>query len=129
VERVIRAAQDPSEIPALLKRMDREWDVERTLEANAASIAFIGVVLGALVSAWFLILPAIVTAFLLQHALQGWCPPLPLFRAMGVRTSTEINRERVALKALRGDFAALGEPGAPASTRARQAWSKAQLQS
>src|SRR5690348_10746194 len=38
-------------------------------------------------------------------ALQGWCPPVPFFRSRGVRTAYEINQERYALKALRGDFA------------------------
>ena len=46
--------------------------------------------------------------FLLQHALQGWCPPLPLLRRLGVRTQAEIERERYALKAIRGDFAGVG---------------------
>ena len=45
-----------------------------------------------------------VGAFLLQHALQGWCPPLPLLRQLGVRTAEEINEERTALKTIRGDF-------------------------
>ena len=45
-----------------------------------------------------------VTAFLFQHAVQGWCPPVPILRRMGFRTADEINRERYALKALRGDF-------------------------
>jgi hypothetical protein len=44
------------------------------------------------------------SGFLLQHALQGWCPPVSLFRRLGVRTSAEIEQERYALKALRGDF-------------------------
>jgi hypothetical protein len=52
---------------------------------------------------WY-ILPAAVTSFWLQHGLQGWCPPLPLFRKMGIRTTREINEERMALKVLRGDF-------------------------
>ena len=49
---------------------------------------------------WFL-LPGVVGGFLLQHAVQGWCPPLPLFRRMGVRTQNEIEHERAALQALR----------------------------
>ena len=51
--------------------------------------------------------------FLLQHAVQGWCPPLPFFRANGVRTQSEIDEEKFALKALRGDFAHAGgnQPG------------------
>ena len=49
--------------------------------------------------------PVIVTAFLFQHAIQGWCPPLPILRRLGFRTAREIDTERTALKALRGDFA------------------------
>jgi hypothetical protein len=62
------------------------------------------VLLGALVNRRFLVLPAAVFAFFCQHATQGWCPPLPVFRRMGVRTRREINQERYALKAMRGDF-------------------------
>jgi hypothetical protein len=43
-------------------------------------------------------------AFFLQHAIQGWCPPLPAFRMLGFRTKKEIEKERYALKLLRGDF-------------------------
>jgi len=46
----------------------------------------------------------VVAAFLFQHAVQGWCPPIPVLRRLGVRTSREIELERIALKALRGDF-------------------------
>ncbi len=52
----------------------------------------------------WLLLPFGVAAFLLQHALQGWCPPVDIFRRLGIRTTREINDERVALKVLRGDF-------------------------
>src|SRR5436190_144953 len=45
-----------------------------------------------------------VAGFLLQHALQGWCPPMATFRRLGVRTSYEIDYERYALKVLRRDF-------------------------
>jgi len=57
-----------------------------------------------LVDRRFALVPLVVGGFLLQHALQGWCPPLPIFRRYGVRTQTEIDYERYALKALRGYF-------------------------
>ncbi len=38
---------------------------------------------------------------------MGWCPPVPILRRGGLRTRTEINQEKYALKALRGDFQAL----------------------
>ncbi len=87
-----------------LDELDREWDMERTLEANAASITLAGLVFGKIVNrAWYL-LPVVVGGFLLQHAIQGFCPPVPFFRRRGVRTRKEIERERYALKLLRGDF-------------------------
>ena len=91
-------------IGARLRQLDREWDVERTLELNAAVLALTGTVLGAVVNKRWLFLPAVVASFLVQHAVQGWCPPLPLFRRMGIRTRPEIDREKYALKAIRGDF-------------------------
>lgn len=102
-------AAHPERIDRRLRELDEEWDTERVLEANAATLALGGTVLGILEDRRFLALPVVVTAFLLQHALQGWCPPLPVIRRLGVRTAEEINRERMALKALRGDFAAIGQ--------------------
>lgn len=99
------ATQGPEQITRRLSELDYEWDIERALETNAATFALSGVILGATVDRRWLLLPGLVTGFLLQHALQGWCPPLPLLRRMGFRTSAEINEERYALKALRGDFA------------------------
>lgn len=81
-----------------LQELDYEWDVERTLEANAATAVLVGAALGALVDRRFYALPAVVGAFLLQHAVQGWCPPLPIFRRLGFRTAAEIDRERDALQ-------------------------------
>lgn len=97
-------ANHPDEIAGRLAALDAEWDIERTLEMNAASVGLAGIVLGATVSPRWFLLPAVVSAFLLQHAIQGWCPPLPVLRRFGVRTQGEIERERYALKALRGDF-------------------------
>jgi hypothetical protein len=102
VRRVARGGGDA--IARRLEELDREWDIERTLEANASTLALTGVVLGATVDRRWLLLPGVVTAFLLQHALQGWCPPLPVFRRLGIRTAAEIEEERYALKAVRGDF-------------------------
>jgi len=98
------AATDRETISRHIEALDREWDVERYLQMNAGLVSLSGVVLGAFASRRFLVLPAAVFGFFLQHATQGWCPPLPVFRRMGVRTRREINREKYALKALRGDF-------------------------
>ena len=98
------ASSGAAGIDRRLRDLDHEWDIERTLEANAASVALFGLAMGAFVDRKWFTLPAVVCGFLLQHAVQGWCPPVPLFRRLGVRTSTEIDEERYALKSLRGDF-------------------------
>ena len=102
----------PEAIDLRLAELDREWDIERALEANAATVCLAGVALGAFVDRRFLVLPALVAGFLLQHAVQGWCPPLPFLRGRGFRTAPEIDEERYALKAMRGD---LRKPAARAS--------------
>jgi hypothetical protein len=98
------AAKGKSGIDRRLGDLDREWDIERTIEANASTLALAGTLLGIFVHRRFFALPIAVSAFLLQHALQGWCPPVPLLRRLGFRTAKEIHEERTALKALRGDF-------------------------
>jgi len=98
------AARGPLAIERRLQELDEEWDVERYLETMAPTFTLLGIGLGLTRSrSWFL-LPIVVQSFFLQHALQGWCPPLPVLRHMGVRTYSEIEEERYALKALRGDF-------------------------
>lgn len=103
----------PGLVSSRLQELDREWDIEKTLEVTAAGMALAGLALGSLVNKKWLLLPGMVAAFLLQHGLQGWCPPLPLFRKLGIRTKNEINEERAALKALRGDFKEVGPSTTP----------------
>lgn len=80
-----------------IDELDREWDVERVLEVNASTLALTGLVLGVTVNRKWLAVPGIVLPFLLQHGLQGWCPPIPVIRRLGVRTRGEIDREKYAL--------------------------------
>ncbi len=113
--------EHPEEIEQRLRELDEEWDIERTLEANATTLGLVGLGLGATVSRKYFFLPTVVLGFLLQHALQGWCPPVPLFRRLGVRTQTEIETERYALRALRGDFDAVTQQPAEGEGRHRRA--------
>ena len=119
--RVLYFAQRPEEIDRRLDELDHEWDIERLLQANAGVLSLMGLTFGVLRSRWY-ILPAAAAAFLIQHAVQGWCPPVSLFRRIGIRTTREINHERYALKALRGDFdnVSVGEDLDP-QERARRA--------
>ena len=110
------AAQGRERIDRRLAELDREWDIERTLEANASLVSLLGLSLGSTVNRKWYLLPAGVAAFLLLHAVQGWCPPLPVLRRLGYRTATEIDYERYALKSIRGDFQNL-----PANRRGKRA--------
>lgn len=87
-----------------LKELEHEWDVERTLQTNFATLSLVGLALALKSDKRWLMLAAGVPALMVQHALQGWCPPLPVLRRLGVRTAREIAEERFALKSLRGDF-------------------------
>lgn len=98
-------AQNPAQIDTRLRELDREWDIERAIELNASTLAFAGIVAGIFHDRRWLALPAAVTAFLFQHAVQGWCPPVPILRKMGFRTTYEIEKERRGLKSLTGEFA------------------------
>ena len=114
------AARGSAAIDRRLEELDREWDIERTLEANAAAIILVTLGLGFSVGRRWFILPVVVAAFLLQHALQGWCPPVPIFRRRSVRTEREIHLERTALRILRGDFQPITDDPREAFNRAKE---------
>jgi len=112
-------SRSQAEITRRIGELDREWDMERLLETNASALAFAGLALGIVHSRKWLIVPGIVLPFLFQHAVQGWCPPVPILRRLGVRTRKEIDREKYALKALRGDFEGVSSGPSPAKNRQR----------
>jgi hypothetical protein len=107
------AAAGPEAIERRLAELDAEWDIERCLETLAPTFSLFGLTFGITFNRKWLIVPLLVQAFFLQHALQGWCPPIPVLRYLGVRTATEIAEERYALKALRGDFKRVEGTGSP----------------
>jgi hypothetical protein len=92
--------QHPEQIRQRLRELDEEWDVERMLETAAPSVTLFGIAMTFLRGRKWILLPILVQSVFLQHALQGWCPPLPILRKMGFRTVEEIDRERYALKAV-----------------------------
>lgn len=104
-------AAGPDSMRRRIEALDREWDIERVLETMAPALILKGIALSALHDRRWLLLPTAVAGFLLQHAVQGWCPPLPLLRRLGVRTRAEIDRERRLLEdALQQDRAAQSGP-------------------
>jgi hypothetical protein len=118
--RVCYYAQRPQEIDGRLEELDQEWDLERLLQTNVGIFSLAGLALGVMRGRWYL-LSAVAATFLIQQAVEGWCPPVPVFRRLGIRTTGEIDHERYALKALRGDFANVLAEGAGPEERARRA--------
>jgi hypothetical protein len=115
------SSQGREAIERRLTELDQEWDIERCVETMASSFTLFGLTLGLTTSRKWLLLPLIVQAFFLQHALQGWCPPIPVLRRLSVRTVQEIDEERYALKALRGDFDIISVPAHRSGSRASAA--------
>lgn len=92
--------KDSITIAKRLNELEHEWDTERVLETNMATIALVSSLMGLSGKKNWMVLSATVSAFMIQHAIQGWCPPLSVIRRMGVRTAAEIDQERVALQKL-----------------------------
>ena len=122
VARVRACAQaGPAALEKRIQELDQEWDIDRTLMANASTLSLLGFAASRTVDRRWITLPGIVASFLLWHAIQGWCPPLPIFRKLGYRTRREIDAEKYALKALRGDFSGV------TTDQPQQAWNAAKL--
>lgn len=107
------AAAGPQAIAQRLDDLEREWDTDRVLEIEAATMGLLTLALAA-AKPRLRLLPGMVALAVMTHALTGRYLLMPLFRRLGVRTAREIERERHALKALRGDFA--GMAGASQAT-------------
>jgi len=109
IEKNVRlySCASPELLERRLQELDREWDVERTFERNAAMAAAVGTILGLTWKRGFFVMPLVASSFLVLHAVHGWAPPINVLRAMGVRTRGEIESERHALKAVRGDYVGL----------------------
>ena len=111
LERIRAFSGTPAAIERRLQELDQEWDMERALFALTSVNMLLGLSASARNPRW-LVWPAMVAAFQLQHAIHRWCPPVSMLRRFGIRTRPEIDGERAALKAMRGDFQA-SEAGQP----------------
>ena len=100
---IAEASRTPGARRARLAELDREWTVDSALMLNFGIVGAIsafkamsnlratGRAGGWGVFFW------VQLGFLVNHAIRGWCPPLPVFRRLGFRSAQEIGAERVAL--------------------------------
>jgi hypothetical protein len=94
------AKQSRGTIHTRIDELDHEWDIERVIGLTGASLSLTGLLLSITGSSKWVIVPLIAMSFLLEHAIQGWCPPVAVLRRLGVRTRREIDSEKYALLAL-----------------------------
>jgi hypothetical protein len=127
VQHCLREGRD-----ALLERLgelEREWDIDRVVMANFAIVGGTAYAVGLQRltqslpwrkkrTGWLYFFGAQM-GFLLLHASIGWCPPVAVWRRIGVRTKVEIELERtLLLAALEPPLPSLGtESAAPRSTQ------------
>jgi hypothetical protein len=96
--------QGEDAIDRRIRELDNKWGMEKTLRFNISVLALAGVLFGTYKKKRWSVLSVAVTAFLAQHFISKWCPSLPLLKKLGLQTHQEMEREKYALKALRGDF-------------------------
>ena len=108
------AEKSDAEISQRIEALDKEWDIERVLDLTMSLLALLGISGSLIFYEYSIALPMLLLFFFIWHAFQGWCPPIPLLRYFKIRTRPEIDREKYALKAMRGDFHSLNNGKATA---------------
>ena len=95
---------DQNKINERLLQLDSELDIETYMETECAALSIAGVILSLTKSKKWLILPLASSVLVLANVVRGNSRPFTFFRRLGFRTRGEIEKERYALKAIRGDF-------------------------
>jgi hypothetical protein len=94
----------PAAIDTRLAELDQEWTIGRAIKVTAALAILGGLALAYFVNSWWLLLPGFIGLMLAQYGFSKHSMLTSFFRQFGLRHSVEIEHERLALKALRGDF-------------------------
>lgn len=94
----------PEAIAKRLDHLDREWSVGRVVKAGVGVSVLAGIALGIFVHPGWFALAAIPGLFLAQYLFTRRSILGEMLHGTGMRSGAEIDAERVALRALRGDF-------------------------
>ncbi|MBI5549179.1 MAG: hypothetical protein HY901_35280 [Deltaproteobacteria bacterium] len=98
------ATRSSAEIDAQIARLDRTWGLDRVAVTFLSGVALVCSAAAYRLGPAWLLGTGVATLSLLRYAVSGSGPGLVRLRRMGLRTRREIECERCALKALRGDF-------------------------
>lgn len=116
VESCVRSMAERGDRAAMsryLQQLEREWDLNRAVTVGGAALAALGLLLGSRDGGGWRILGGVAAGILVQHGLLGFSPLSAALRELGVRTRREIDLEKFAIKALRGDFERIPNDGGP----------------
>ena len=103
-ENINRFYHDHEKIDARLLELETEMDITTYLQLESTALSIAGVVLGLTKNKKWFILPLVSSLLVLGNIAFKSENPLPVFRRMGLRSREDIEKEKYALKALRGDF-------------------------
>lgn len=95
---------DQDQINDRLLKLDNELDIESYMQTECAALSIAGVVLSFTSSKKWLVLPLASSVLVLANIARGRKKPFTFYSKPGWRTRAEIEKERYALKAIRGDF-------------------------
>jgi len=104
------ATQGAEAISRRIEELDQECDLDQAVIRAASGIGLGTLVFSFIGGRKWLLLTGTALGLLLKHSLKGSSPVVPLLRKGGVRTRSEIDREKYALKILRGDFEKMPKP-------------------
>ncbi|ATB31808.1 DUF2892 domain-containing protein [Melittangium boletus] len=116
VERCVRHMAEQTDrqvISQYLDHLERAWDLNRVVTVAASAVSLLGVALAPRSNNGWKVLGGVAAGLLLQQGLFGFGPLATIARAFGARTRREIDLEKFALKALRGDFERIPREGGP----------------
>lgn len=97
------ATRSSAEVNEQIERLDRSWSLDRVIVIALSMVGLASAALAARRREW-LLLNGLASASLLRYATNGGGFAVRALRRIGIRTRREIDSERCALKALRGDF-------------------------
>ncbi len=114
----------PEAVSERIRQLDAEWDAARAVCAGLSGAGLFGLVVGLLGGRSFRLFTWLSLPLLFAASLGKWAPPAGLTARWGFRSRREIEEERYALKALRGDFRDVGAPSEEASENLGRAASR-----
>ncbi|MEQ9438226.1 MAG: hypothetical protein RIG62_04230 [Cyclobacteriaceae bacterium] len=113
-------AHHPQFIDHRIHQLDKELAIEQLIETGGATLSLTGIVLAALSDKRWLLLSALAAGLLLVNATRRAEALTIMLQQQGYRTQKDISHERYVLRALRGDFDAIGASDDNPEERVRQ---------